>query len=65
MDPSRESWKCELKSGQLDTCSVRLSVEREKARSLKEGLSVGIVARPKRPLAATGTMRWTPKMQNP
>ena len=65
MDPSRESWKCELKSGQFDTCSVRLSVEREKARSLKEGLSVGIVARPKPPLAATGTMRWTPKMQNP
>ena len=65
MDPNRESWKCELNSGQFDTCSVRLSVEREKARSLKEGLSVGIVARPKPPLAATGTRRWMPKMQNP
>lgn len=65
MDPSRESWKCELKSGQHDTCSVRLSVERERAQSLKEGLNVGIVARPKRPLAATGTRRLTPTLQRP
>ena len=64
-EPSRESWKCELRSGQLDTCSVRLSVGREKARRLKEGLSVGIVARPKPPLAVTGTSRWSPTMQNP
>lgn len=63
--PRRESWKCELKSGQFGTCSVRLSVEREKARSLKEGLSVGIVARPKPPFAATGTRRWTPTIQRP
>ena len=65
IDPSRESWKCELWSGELDTCSVRLSVGRDKARSLKEGLSVGIVAKPKSPLAAIGTRRWTPTIQNP
>ena len=63
--PGRDSWKCELKSGELDTCSVRLGVKREKARSLKDGLSVGIVAKPKPPFAATGTRTWTPTMQNP
>ena len=65
MEPSRESWKCELKSGELDRCSVRLSAEREKARSLKENLSVGIVAKPKPPLAATGTKRWKPTAGDP
>ena len=63
--PGRDSWKCELKSGQLDTCSVRLGVKRENARSLKDGLSVGILARPKPPFAATGTRTWKPTIQDP
>jgi len=61
MDPYREKkWNCELYSGEYNTCSATLSVPREQARALKEGLSVGIVATPKAPLAATGTKRETP-----
>ena len=47
-ETSKEEWRCELKSGKLNACSVRLGVPRERARSVKEGLSVGIVARPKK-----------------
>ena len=61
----REEWVCELTSGDFDTCSVRLRVERENARNLEQGLSVGIVARPKPPFAATGTIREAPTVRNP
>ena len=61
----REEWVCELARSESETCSVRVSVDRENAQNFENGMSVGIVAKPKFPLAVTGTVEEMPTIQYP